>query len=50
MDKAEIKFYINELEEQMDLAAKNLEFETAARMRDRLEEIKKIRKLQGKKK
>jgi excinuclease ABC subunit B len=46
MTVEEIKFYIAELEEQMDLAAKNLEFETAARIRDKLAEIKKIKHLQ----
>ena len=46
MTPEEIKFYTNELEEQMDLAAQNLEFELAARLRDKLNEIKKIRKLQ----
>lgn len=45
MNKEELKFYIDELEEQMDLAAQNLEFEIAARIRDKLEEIKKIKKL-----
>jgi len=49
MNKEEIKFYVDELNEQMDLAAKNLEFELAARLRDRITEIKKIKKLQGKK-
>ncbi len=49
MTKDEIKFYLDELEQQMDLAAKNLEFELAAKLRDRIEEIKKIKKLQGKK-
>ena len=48
MTPEEIKFYINELEEQMDLAAKNLEFELAARLRDRISNIMKIRKLQKK--
>lgn len=48
MDKQELKFYIHELEEQMDLAAKNLEFETAARIRDRIDEIKKIKQLNKK--
>ncbi len=48
MDKEEIKFYLDELEEQMDLAAKNLEFELAAKLRDKIEEIKKIRKLKTK--
>ena len=45
MDKQELKFYLNELEEQMDLAAKNLDFEVAARIRDKLQEIKKLKKL-----
>jgi excinuclease ABC subunit B len=49
MTKEELKFYINELEEQMDLASKNLEFELAAKIRDRITEIKKVKKLQGKK-
>ena len=34
--------------EQMDLAAKNLEFETAARLRDKIEEVRKIRSLKKK--
>jgi excinuclease ABC subunit B len=45
MDKEELKFYLHELTEQMDFAAKNLEFETAAKIRDRLEEIKTLKKL-----
>jgi excinuclease ABC subunit B len=45
MDKQELKFYIAELEEQMDLAAKNMEFEVAAKIRDRLQEIKQIKRL-----
>jgi excinuclease ABC subunit B len=49
MDKQEVKFYTQELEEQMDLAAKNLEFETAAKIRDHIEEIKKLQRLKGKK-
>ncbi len=49
MTPEELKFYVSELEEQMDLAAQNLEFELAARLRDRIEEIKKIKHLQGKK-
>ena len=48
MTAEEIKFYTAELEEQMDLAAKNLEFELAARLRDKIEEIKKIKKLNKK--
>lgn len=49
MDKQELKFYLDELNEQMDLAARNLEFETAAKIRDRITEIQKITKLRGKK-
>ncbi len=48
MDADELRFYINELNEQMDLAAKNLEFELAARLRDRIDEIKKLKKLSKK--
>ncbi len=48
MDKDELKFYIHELNEQMDLAAKNLEFEFAAKLRDRIEEIKTLKKLRKK--
>ncbi|MBL8029638.1 MAG: excinuclease ABC subunit UvrB [Candidatus Doudnabacteria bacterium] len=45
MNKEELRFYINELEEQMDLASKNLEFETAAKIRDRLAEIKTLKRI-----
>jgi len=43
-----LKVYIDELTDQMNLAAQNLEFELAAKMRDRLEEIKNMQKLQKK--
>lgn len=43
-----LKVYIDELTDQMNLAAQNLEFELAAKMRDRLEEIKNVQKLQKK--
>lgn len=46
MTPEEIKFYVDELEQQMDLAAKNLEFELAAQIRDKIEQIKKIKSLQ----
>lgn len=46
MTPEEFKFYLDELGQQMDLAAKNLEFELAARLRDKINEIKKIKKLQ----
>jgi excinuclease ABC subunit B len=45
LDKKELKYYVHELTEQMDLAAQNLEFELAARLRDRISEINKVRKL-----
>jgi excinuclease ABC subunit B len=45
MSKEEIKFYIHELEEKMDFASKNLEFEVAAQIRDTLEDIRKVKKL-----
>lgn len=45
MDKKELKYYTQELEEQMDLASQNLEFELAARLRDKISEIKKVIKL-----
>lgn len=45
LDKHELKLYIEELNDQMELAAKNLEFEAAAKLRDRLTEIKQLNKL-----
>lgn len=45
MDKNEVRYYIQELEEQMDLAARNLEYEKAATIRDRITEVRKIQKL-----
>ncbi len=48
MTGEEIKFYLDELNEQMDLAARNLEFEVAARIRDKIGEVKKITKLRKK--
>ncbi|TSC66006.1 MAG: excinuclease ABC subunit B [Candidatus Doudnabacteria bacterium Gr01-1014_77] len=45
MDKTEIRYYVQELEEQMDLAARNLEYEKAATIRDRITEVRKIQKL-----
>jgi excinuclease ABC subunit B len=45
MNPQELKFYIDELNEQMDLAAKNLEFELATRLRDKITEIKTINRL-----
>jgi len=45
LDKAGLKYYVSELTEQMELAAKNMEFELAASLRDRISEINKVRKL-----
>ncbi len=47
LNRQELKFYLDELNEQMDLAAKNLEFELAAKIRDRINEIKKLTRLGG---
>lgn len=41
-----MKVYLDELTDQMELAAQNMEFELAAKIRDRIAEINKIRKLQ----
>lgn len=49
MSPEEIKFYIHELTEQMDFASKNLEFELAAELRDKISEIKKLKRLSKKK-
>lgn len=48
MTPEEIKYYIDELNDQMDLASKNLEFELAATLRDKISDVKKIRKLRKK--
>lgn len=45
LDKAELKLYIEELTDQMELASQNLEFEAAAKLRDRITEIKQLNKL-----
>jgi excinuclease ABC subunit B len=45
MGKDELRYYLDELAEQMDLAAKNLEFELAGRLRDKISEVKKLKKL-----
>ncbi len=49
MDKQEIRYYLDELKEQMDLASRNLEFEKAAEIRDHIEHVKKIQKMKGRK-
>ena len=44
-----MKHYVEELTDQMELASKNMEFELAAKIRDKLVEINQVRKLQKKK-
>ena len=41
LDKKEIRYYLEELKDRMDLASKNLEFEKAAGLRDEIVEINK---------
>jgi excinuclease ABC subunit B len=45
MDKHELRYYLDELGEQMDLASRNMDFEQAAKIRDRISEVRKISKL-----
>lgn len=45
LDEREMKAYIEELNDQMELASQNLEFELAATLRDRITEIKQLQKL-----
>ncbi len=45
LSKQELAFYLDELNNQMDLAAKSLEFELAAQLRDKITEVKKLKKL-----
>ena len=48
LSKDELKVYIEELNEQMDLASQNLEFELAAELRDRITELKQLQKMKKK--
>lgn len=48
LNKQELAFYLDELNNQMDLAAKSLEFELAATLRDKITEAKKLSKLKKK--
>jgi excinuclease ABC subunit B len=48
LNDTELKYYLEELNDRMELAAQNLEFELAASLRDRIEEVKKAVKLSGK--
>jgi excinuclease ABC subunit B len=47
MDKNQVKEYLHDLDEQMDLASRNLDFETAAKLRDAISNIRKIQKLRN---
>src|SRR3989344_1930447 len=41
LDKKEVRYFLEELKDRMDLASKNLEFEKAAMLRDQIIEINK---------
>ncbi len=41
LDKKEVRYFLEELKDRMDLASKNLEFEKAALLRDQIVEINK---------
>ena len=43
-----LKHYVDELTDQMELASRNLEFELAAKIRDKITEINQMRRLQKK--
>jgi excinuclease ABC subunit B len=45
MDKQQVRDYIHDLDEQMDMASRNLDFETAAKLRDAIQKIRDIQKL-----
>jgi excinuclease ABC subunit B len=47
LSKDELKFYIDELKEQMELASLNLEFELAAEIRDKIAELKQLQKIKN---
>lgn len=49
LDAKETKMYLEELNDQMELASRNLEFELAAELRDKITEIKQLQKLKQKK-
>ncbi|MDD5566499.1 MAG: UvrB/UvrC motif-containing protein, partial [Candidatus Omnitrophica bacterium] len=42
-EEFELNRYISELEYEMELAARNLQFEKAAELRDRIKEYKKVK-------
>jgi excinuclease ABC subunit B len=43
LDKKQQIYYLEELRDQMDLAAKNLDFEQAANLRDKISTLKQLR-------
>lgn len=45
LSKEELRLYIEELNEQMELASLNLEFELAAEIRDKITELKQLQKM-----
>lgn len=49
LNKDELKLFLEELNDRMDLAARNLEFELAAKLRDRIDEIQQLHKMKKKK-
>lgn len=49
LNDREMKLYLDELNDQMELASRNLEFELAAEIRDRITELKQLQKLRKKK-
>lgn len=48
LNSDEVKLYIEELNDQMELASQNLEFELAAKLRDQITELKQLHKLKKK--
>jgi len=46
LDKKQVRYYLEELKDRMDLAARNLDFERAAKLRDEISRIKKQTKRQ----
>jgi len=47
LSKDEMKLFIDELNEQMELASLNLEFELAAEIRDKITELKQLQKMKN---
>ena len=49
LDKKEVRYFLEELKDRMDLASKNLEFERAAHLRDEIIRIQQYQRLHRKK-